>query len=115
MPRSHTFVEPLIGTVRREYLNRTLFGTKAILTGSWIITKPITTNTVVTPGWPELRRLNGVAHPHSQSVDLSHIPGGNIATACFRPLLPPELEFEMDKLRERTAVQFVPTFQPRAR
>jgi hypothetical protein len=28
---------------------------------------------------------------------LSHIPGGNIAKAYFRPQLPPELEFDTDR------------------
>ena len=69
------------------------------MNGSSTITRPITTNTAVTPGWPELRRLNAVAYPHSQSLSLSHIPGGNIATAYFRPQLPPELEFDTDRSR----------------
>ena len=97
-PRSHAFVERLIGTVRREYLDRTLFGTKAILSGSSRITRPITTNIGVTAGWPELRRLNGTAPPHRQWQNLTHIPGGNIARAYFRPQLPPELEFDTDTL-----------------
>ena len=37
------------------------------------------------------------ACPHRQSQSLSHIPGGNIATAYFRPQLPPELEFDTDR------------------
>jgi hypothetical protein len=73
------------------------FATEEILNGSSIITRPITTNTAVTPGWPELRRRNAVADPHNQSLSLSHILGGNIATAYFRPQLPPELEFDSDK------------------
>jgi hypothetical protein len=32
-----------------------------------------------------------------QSQNVSHIPGGNIATAYFRPQLPPELEFDTDR------------------
>ena len=75
------------------------FGTKAILSGSSRITRPITTNTGVTAGWPELRRLNGAACPHRQSQNLTHIPGGNIATAYFRPQLPPELEFDTHRFR----------------
>ena len=70
-PRSHAFVERLIGTVRREYLDR----------------NPITTHTGVTPGWPELRRLNAVAYPHSQSQTFCHMPGGNVAMAYFTPYL----------------------------
>ena len=73
------------------------FGTEEILNGSSTITRPITTNTAVTPGWPELRRLNGVAYPRSQSPNLNHLPGGNIATAYFRPQPLPELEFDPDR------------------
>jgi len=86
--RSHTFVERLIGSVRREYLDRTLFfGTRGILSGSSRITKPITTNTRVTPDWEELGPLNAVSYPHTQSQNLSHMPGGNIALVYFRPHL----------------------------
>ena len=72
------------------------FGTEEILNGSSTITRPITTNTAVTPGWAELRRLNGVAYPRSQSLDLNHISGRHIATAYFRLQLLPELEFDPD-------------------
>jgi hypothetical protein len=34
-----------------------------------------------------------VAHGRRQSQGLSHTPGGSIATAYFRPHVPPELEF----------------------
>ena len=96
-PRSHAFVERLIGQCRASTLIGLYFGTKAILSGSSRITKPITTNTGVTAGWPELRRLNGAACPHRQRQNLSHIPGGNIAKAYFRPQLPHELEFDTDR------------------
>jgi hypothetical protein len=72
------------------------FGTEEILNGSSTITRAITTNTAVTPVWPELLRLNGVAYPRSQSLDLNHIPGRHIATAYFRLQLLPELEFDPD-------------------
>ena len=74
------------------------FGTKAILSGSSRITRSITTNIGVTAGWPELHRLRGVAYLRRQSQNLTHIPGGSIATAYFRPQLPPELEFDTDRL-----------------
>jgi hypothetical protein len=38
-----------------------------------------------------------VAYPHNQSLSLSHIPGGNIATVYFRPQVAPELEFDTDR------------------
>jgi putative transposase len=75
------------------------FGTTAILSGSSRITRLITINIGVTAGWPELRRLKGAAYLHRQSQNLAHIPGGSIATAYFRHQLPPELEFDTDKLK----------------
>src|SRR6185437_2607970 len=72
------------------------FGTKVILSGSSRITRPTTTYTGVTAGRPEVRRLKGAAYPHRQSQNLTHILGGSIATAYFRPQLPPELEFDTD-------------------
>ena len=75
------------------------------MNGSSIITRPITTNTAVTPGWPELPRLNAVAHPHTQSQTLSHIAGDNTATAYFRPPLPPELEFDTHKVRTHLSLR----------
>jgi hypothetical protein len=62
-----------------------------------IVTRPTTINTAVTPGWAELRRLNVVASPHSQSQNLSHTLGDYIATVYFRPQLPPELQFDADR------------------
>ena len=59
-PVSHTFVERPIGTVLNISIGP-YFVTVEILNGSSTITRPITTNTAVTPGWPELLRLNGVA------------------------------------------------------
>jgi putative transposase len=56
-PRSHAFVERLIGLVRHEFLDRTLFWNQGELERKLDVTKPITTNTAVTPGWPEPRRL----------------------------------------------------------
>ena len=60
-----------------------------------------TTSTVVTPGWLEPRRLIAVASPHRQSQNLTHIPGGNTATACFKPQSPPESEFATDSFGPR--------------
>jgi hypothetical protein len=45
----------------------------------------------------ELEDVNVVGKA-SQSPNLNHIPGGNIATAYFRPQLPPELEFDTDRI-----------------
>jgi hypothetical protein len=57
------------------------------LSGSSIITRPITTNTGATAGWPELRRLNAAAQLVLQSQTFRHIVVGNTATPYFRPQL----------------------------
>ena len=96
-PPSHSFVERLIGTVRREYLDRTLFWNRGDLERKLDNYQAYYNQHRCHTGLaPELRRRNGVAYPHSQSLNLSHIPGGNIATAYFRPQLLPELEFDTD-------------------
>ena len=59
--------------------------------------KAYTINAGVTPGWLELRRLNGVAYPHGQSQTLNHTPGGTIAMVHFRHYLLHELEFDTDR------------------
>jgi hypothetical protein len=59
--------------------------------------KAYTINAGVTPGLPELRRLNGVAYPHGQSQTLNHTPGGTIAMVHFRHHLLHELEFDTDR------------------
>jgi putative transposase len=98
-PRSHAFVERLIGTVRREYLDRTLFWNQSDLERKLENYKVYYNQHRCHSGlgWPELRPLNGAAYPHRQSQNLSHIPGGNIAKAHSRPQLPPELEFDTDR------------------
>jgi transposase InsO family protein len=73
------------------------FGTEAISSGSSTITKPITTNIGVTPGWRELRLLNAAVHRLIRSQKLSHIPGSGTAMACLRPRLPRELRFATDR------------------
>jgi len=84
-PSSHPFVERLIGTVRREYLDQTLFRNRGDLEWKLDNYQAYYTNTGVTPGWSELCRQNRVAYPHSQSQNVRHIPGDNIATDYFKP------------------------------
>ena len=98
-PRSHAFVEGLIGTVRREYLDRTLFWNQSDLERKLENYKAYYSQHRCHSGLAELRRLNGAGCPHRQWQNLSHIPGGNIAKAYFRPHLLPELEFDTDRLR----------------
>ena len=70
------------------------------MSGSSRVTRPITTNTGVTAGWPEPRRLNAAAQFLLQSQTFSHIAGGNTATPYFRPQLPHELEFDTHTIAE---------------
>jgi hypothetical protein len=86
--------------VRREYLDRTLFWNQSDLERKLENYKVYYNQHRCHSGlgWPELRPLNGAAYPHRQSQNLSHIPGGNIAKAHSRPQLPPELEFDTDRI-----------------
>jgi hypothetical protein len=90
IPRSHAFIERLIGTIRREYLDQTCFGTKAILNGSSTATKVTTTYIAATSDWPESLRLSAVALLRILSQTFTHTAGENTATASFRP--PPQLD-----------------------
>ena len=90
-PRSHAFVERLIGTIRREYLDQTLFLEPGrSLNGSSTATKVTTTDIAATPDWPESLRLSAVALLRILSQTFTHTAGENTATASFRP--PPQLE-----------------------
>jgi hypothetical protein len=48
-PRSHPFIERLIGTLRREYLDRTFFWNGVDSIASWLVSPPITTSDASTP------------------------------------------------------------------
>ena len=50
-PISHPFIERLIGTIRHEYLDHTLFWNVIDLEKSWRILKPITISTAPTALW----------------------------------------------------------------
>jgi putative transposase len=89
-PRSHTFVERLIGTIRREYLDRTLFWN-----GGDLERKPAhyqayynhhRCHTGLAGATPDDRS----GFPHRQPHNWNRIPGDLIAMACFR--LPPPLK-----------------------
>ena len=53
VPLSHPFVERLIGTVRRDYLDRILFWTTLILRQSYSIFKITTMATELMRGWTD--------------------------------------------------------------
>jgi hypothetical protein len=96
-PRSHAFVERLIGTVRREYLDRTLFWNQSDLERKLENYKTCYDLHRCHSGLAGATPAERSACPHRQSQNLTHIPGGNIATAYFRPQMPPELEFDTDR------------------
>jgi putative transposase len=92
-PRSHAFVERLIGTIRREFSTGHCFGARAISSSSWKPNRRITTGIAVTPDWPGSRRLRGAVHFRLRPHASIRITGADTATASFKPRLPPELEF----------------------
>jgi hypothetical protein len=84
VPLSHPFVERLIGTVRREYLDRILFWTTTDLETKLLDFQHYYTITVIErmPGWTGARRnrvLTQVAHlPVSGHIDGSSIVADSI-------------------------------------
>jgi transposase InsO family protein len=88
-PRSHAFIERLIGTIGANTSIRRFFGTKAILNGRSTATKFTTTDIAATPDWPASPRLNAVGPMRIRSQTFTHTVGENTATASFRlrPLL----------------------------
>jgi hypothetical protein len=51
-PASHPYVEWLIGTIPREYLDRVFFGTLRICCESWTSSRIITTQLAFIGGFP---------------------------------------------------------------
>src|SRR6516225_7022222 len=65
VPLSHAFVERLIGTIRREFLDRTLFWTTQIWRRNSLGSNITITDTEPTPAWKEdcpSRLLKGQQH-----------------------------------------------------
>ena len=95
-PRSHAFVERLIGTVRREYLDRTLFWNQGDLE------RKLENYTVY---YNQHRCHTGLAGATpaercgvpAQPIANLQLPGGYIAMAYFTPHLLPELKFDTDR------------------
>ena len=96
VPSSHPFIERLIGTMQREYLDRILFWTKLDLEANYLISSSTTIAIARIAGWKDAcrsqsltelrRRLIGVLrvsqslsrvvpdfHHDSGSLDLEHV------------------------------------------
>src|SRR5208283_5736142 len=100
-PRSHAFIERLIGTIRRDYLDQTLFWTHGDLERKLDSYKVYYTDIAATPDWPDSRRRSAAALPLIQSQTLTHIAGENTATASFRLRPPLEWHFATHRSRMR--------------
>jgi hypothetical protein len=98
------FVERLIGTVRREYSIGPYFGTKAILSGSSRITKPITTNIGATAGWLCYARSTERC-PHRQWQNL------NIFLAAHCAYFDPNCRLNWNSTQIPAVSAGVPTFE----
>jgi transposase InsO family protein len=97
-PRSHAFIERLIGTIGANTSIRLCFGTKAIWNGSSIATRFTTTDIAAKLDWPASPQFSVVALLPIQSQTLTHTAGENTATASLRPRPPPELYLATHKL-----------------
>jgi hypothetical protein len=86
MPR---FFERLIGTVRREFLDRTLFWNQGELERKLDNYRAYYNWHPCHTGLAEVTPANQSGVPPPPIANLSHIPGGNIATDYFRPQSPP--------------------------
>jgi putative transposase len=81
-PLSHPFVERLIGTLRREFLDRTLFWTTADLEAKLVAFQHYRNGHQPMPDWREdcqIRPLNGQDHPHWPPMG-----GRNTVGVCSR-------------------------------
>jgi len=105
-PVSHPFVERLIGTVRREYLDQVFFWNAADLTreldpfagvSGCVNARAITTRIACTARSLEQRAHNSPEHPPPLLLRSIATLGGNIAGVNFRPRLPPDFEFATHK------------------
>jgi len=94
-PLSHPFVERLIGTIRREFLDHTLFRNATDLERKLETFRQYYNNIVCTLHLMAIHPRKSPAKP-SFAVLISTIFSGNlIATNYFSCLLPPEYQFAM--------------------
>ena len=90
VPVSHPFVERLIGTIRRELLDRMFFWNAAIWSGSCRNSAASTTAVAFISRLAVVRRMKRRVR-HALALPRSiHIDGRRIAKGCFRHRLLPE-------------------------
>ena len=83
-PVSHPFVERLIGTIRRMYLDLGYSsGTWSTSRGSWIISGPITTRIVFTAPSAVSPRHSAAVRHHPCRLTSPPTRGNRIAAVCF--------------------------------
>jgi transposase InsO family protein len=102
-PRSHAFIERLIGTIRREYLDQTPFWNQGDLERKLDSYRVYYNRHRCHTGLAGITRLCAVALLPIQSQTFTHTAGENTATASFRPRPPLELYFATHRLFDLAA------------
>ena len=92
-PRSHAFVERLIGTIRREHLDQTLFWNQGDLERKLDSYKVYDNRHRCHTGLAGITPAQRGGAPVDPFATSTHTAGENTATGSFRPRLPPELYF----------------------
>ena len=93
LPLSHPFVERLIGTIRREYLDHALSGTPATWRESWKNIGTITTLIVCTPRSAAINRQKSAANPSFAAPISTNSSGNLIAVGYISCPLQPDQQF----------------------
>src|SRR5262245_1239423 len=92
---SHPFVERLIGTIRREYLDRICFGRLLIWSRSYRSSRITTIAIELTRRWMEKRQNRILNQSGMQALSPTH--GVNIVVGYFTRQQPHDYEFAMNK------------------
>jgi transposase InsO family protein len=83
-PVSHPFIEKLIGTIRREFLDRVFFWNVTDLAGSWLNSQAITTHIAYIVRSVARRRRNAPVRHSQRQPDSINTPGGCATHSPFR-------------------------------